>query len=97
MGRDGRGMPVRANGGAMSVQHMAGILEIAQRLRYLADDMTEVATLMDYYGGFAEWARHGVELAGAAHIARGWANAIEAEQTLTANAALIGAEGGLAD
>lgn len=64
----------------MSTQHIVGRLEIAQRLRSLADDMTEVATLMNYYGGLAEWARHGVELACASHIARGWADAIEAAQ-----------------
>lgn len=61
----------------MSTQHIVGRLEIAQRLRSLADDMTEVATLMNYHGGLAEWARHGVELAGAAHVARSWADAIE--------------------
>jgi len=62
----------------MSTQHIVGRLEIAQRLRSLADDMTEVATLMDYYRDMDEWAVHGGELAGAAHIARGWADAIEA-------------------
>lgn len=64
----------------MSTQHIVGRLEIAQRLRNLADDMTEVATLMDYYGGLAEWAVHGTELAGAAHVARQWADCIEDKQ-----------------
>ncbi len=67
----------------MSSQH-TGQRTIAHRLRRVACDMEEIAVLMDYYGGRAEWARHGVELAGAAHMARGWADAIESalqEQT----------------
>jgi len=80
MGRDGRCLPVRANGDVMSKQHIVGRLEIAQRLRRLADDMTEVATLMNYYGGLNGWPQHGWELAGAAHIARGWADTIESAQ-----------------
>lgn len=63
----------------MSTQGIAQ-LEIAHRLRRVACDMAEIAVLMDYYGGLSEWARHGVELAGAAHIARSWADAIEAAQ-----------------
>ena len=51
---------------------------IAARLRMLADDMEYLATCMDYYGGFAEWSKHGREIAGAGAIARQWADEIEA-------------------
>ena len=50
---------------------------IANRLRDLANDMDEIAALLDYYGGFAEWSRHGIELAGAGNIARQWALEID--------------------
>lgn len=52
--------------------------EIAARLRRLADEMDDIAVTMDYYGGFAEWSRHGREIAGAGEIARQWAEEIEA-------------------
>lgn len=52
--------------------------EIAARLRVLADEMDDIAAAMDYYGGFAEWAQHGREIAGAGNIARQWAAEIEA-------------------
>lgn len=51
--------------------------EIAQRLRILADEMDDIAVCMDYFGGLAEWARHGREIAGAGWIARQWADEIE--------------------
>jgi hypothetical protein len=54
--------------------------DIAYRLEELADDMTEIASLMDYYGGFSEMGRHGRELAGAAMIARQWAGEIECDR-----------------
>lgn len=53
-------------------------LEIAARLRVLADEMDDIAAAMDYYGGFAGWAQHGREIAGAGNIARQWAAEIEA-------------------
>lgn len=53
--------------------------EIATRLRALAVEMDDIAVAMDYYGGFAEWAKHGREIAGAGGIARQWADEIEAE------------------
>jgi hypothetical protein len=53
--------------------------EIAKRLRRLADDMEQVSAEMDYYGGFAEWAKHGREIAGAGAVARQWAEEIEAQ------------------
>lgn len=52
--------------------------EIAARLRKLADEMNDIAVQMDYYGGFAEWSRHGREISGAGKIARQWAEEIEA-------------------
>jgi hypothetical protein len=61
--------------------------EIAARLRRLADEMDDIAVTMDYYGGFAVWAQHGREIAGAGTIARQWAGEIEAS-----NAKLTGAQ-----
>ena len=52
---------------------------IADRLRILSGDMGRLAGDMEYSGGFGEIAAHGRELLGAAHIARGWAEGIEAE------------------
>lgn len=52
--------------------------QIAARLRKLADEMDDVSVDMDYYGGLAEWAQHGREIAGAGKIAREWAEEIEA-------------------
>jgi hypothetical protein len=53
-------------------------MEIAARLRKLADEMDDISVMMDYYGGFAAWAQHGREIAGAGTIARQWAEEIEA-------------------
>ena len=51
---------------------------MAIRLRLLADEMEVLGADLDYYGGLAEWARHGHEMFGAAVIAREWAKQIEA-------------------
>ena len=53
-------------------------VQIAVRLRKLADEMDDISLCMDYYGGLAEWAQHGREIAGAGKIAREWADEIEA-------------------
>jgi len=50
--------------------------EIAEHLRFLADDMDAVALSMDYYGGLAPWALHAREMMGAAEMAREWADEI---------------------
>lgn len=42
--------------------------------------MLDIATSMDYYGGFAEWAKHGSELANASLIVEQWADEIERTQ-----------------
>jgi hypothetical protein len=52
--------------------------QIAARLRKLADEMDDISVDMDYYGGLAEWAQHGREIAGAGKIALEWADEIEA-------------------
>lgn len=52
--------------------------EIATRLHGLATEMDSLAAAMDYYGGFARWAQHGREIAGAGNIARQWAAEIVA-------------------
>lgn len=44
--------------------------------------MADIAASMDYYGGLAEWAKHGAELAGAASICKGWATEIEDQEPL---------------
>lgn len=54
--------------------------ELPERLRALADEMTDAAAAMDYYGGFAEWSEHGRELAGAAGIVREWAEEITKQE-----------------
>jgi len=54
-------------------EHPPTPAEIAARLRTLAYEMDCIAVLMDYYGGFPEWAKHGREIAGAGAIARQWA------------------------
>lgn len=51
--------------------------EIVKRLRELSEEMIEIGTAMDYYGGLAEHAKHGAELIGAAQIARSWIPEIE--------------------
>lgn len=57
--------------------------QIALRLRQLANKMEKLGVEMDYYGGFAEWSKHGGEMVGAANIARKWA--IEIEKGLNEN------------
>lgn len=61
-------------------------LEIADWLLSLAEEMDAISIVMDYYGGFAEWAKHGREIAGAGAIARQWADEIVASN-VTDNAA----------
>lgn len=58
-------------------EHPPTPADIAARLRTLAYEMDCIAVLMDYYGGFSEWAKHGREIAGAGTIARQWAEEIE--------------------
>ena len=48
-------------------------MTLSDRLRRLADEMTEVGVDIDYYGGFSELARHGKELCLAASAVRDWA------------------------
>lgn len=50
--------------------------EIAERLLKLSYDLAEIGTAMDYYGGFASWAAHGSELAGASLICKQWGQEI---------------------
>lgn len=51
---------------------------LAIRIRLLADDMEQLGADFDYFGGLAEWAKHGREMIGAANMAREWAEQIEA-------------------
>lgn len=51
--------------------------DLLTRLRALAEEMTDIGTAMDYYGGTAEWSKHGLELCGAASLVREWVGEIE--------------------
>lgn len=53
--------------------------DIAHRLTALATEIEDIATAMDYYGGFAPWAKHSREMIGAASICREWSIEILAE------------------
>jgi hypothetical protein len=51
---------------------------IADQLRWLREHMLDIATSMDYYGGFdSALAIHGRDLAGAAGIVQTWIEGIE--------------------
>lgn len=55
--------------------------DIPAHLRKLSEHMTEVATRMDYYGGFnGEMQAKAKELLGAARMAQEWADCIEFEE-----------------
>lgn len=53
--------------------------QIAEELLALSYKMQDIAVAMDYYGGFAECARHSEELMGAASIAKQWGSEIAKE------------------
>lgn len=53
--------------------------QIAEELLALSYKMQDIAVAMDYYGGFAEWARHSEELMGAASVAKQWSSEIAKE------------------
>ena len=53
--------------------------DIAFRLQKLAVEIEDIATAMDYYGGFASWAKHSREMIGAAGLCREWSSEILAE------------------
>ena len=46
--------------------------DLIHKLEALHSQMIDVATEMDYYGGFSEIATHGAQLAGAAAIVQTW-------------------------
>lgn len=52
---------------------------LAKRVRRVAALMQKLGADMDYYGGFGEVGQHGREMQGAARIALGWADGMEAE------------------
>ena len=68
---------IRVKRGNLRVVGSTTRTDIADRLRNLGDEMDDIAAAMDYYGGFAEWSKHGREIAGAGAIARQWADEIE--------------------
>lgn len=78
--------PTRAAGAASeltdgleaSVEYRPTPSDIADWLLSLADEMDAISLVMNYYGGFAEWAQHAKEIAGAGEIARQWAEEIMA-------------------
>jgi hypothetical protein len=52
---------------------------LASRLRYVAMEMDQVAGLMSRFENREHWKRHGLELEGAARMAREWAEGLERE------------------
>lgn len=50
------------------------LMQIRTDLRLLAADMDDLAARMKHYGGFGPLAAKGQEMAGAANIARDWAD-----------------------
>jgi hypothetical protein len=52
---------------------------IAKRLKRLSATMLNIAVDMDYYGGFAYWARNSGDLAGASKMAEEWSEEIMKE------------------
>lgn len=53
--------------------------DLPQRLRELSASMLDLGIDMEYIGGLDEIGAHGVELQGAARIARTWADGIDVE------------------
>ena len=53
--------------------------DIAAQLRWLAEHAEDVATSLDYFGGFAHWSAKGERLAVTAKILREWAHEIATE------------------
>lgn len=54
--------------------------ELIARMRGIAEQMEELGTNLDYYGGMHEISEHGRELVGAAGILIGWADGWEYEE-----------------
>lgn len=55
--------------------------DLLARLRALAEEMTDIGTAMDYYGGFdGRMSQHGMELCGAASLVREWVGEIEGNE-----------------
>ena len=52
---------------------------LALRLRSVARAMASLGADMDYIGGFGEIGDHGREMVGAASVAVGWADGIDAD------------------
>lgn len=52
---------------------------LASRLRTLAAEMEEVGGLLTRFEDREHWLRHGIELEGAARMAREWAEGLERE------------------
>lgn len=53
---------------------------LATRLDKLAEDMLEVGTMMDYYGGFADSSDNGRKLAYASGLVKSWADEMTQKQ-----------------
>ena len=52
---------------------------LASRLRTLAVEMAEVGSLLTRFEDREHWQRHGIELEGAARMARDWADGLDRE------------------
>lgn len=52
---------------------------LASRLRTLAAEMEEVGDLLTRFEDQEHWKRHGIEMEGAARMARDWADGLDRE------------------
>jgi len=64
----------------MTVYRISTRAELAAKLLKLSRQMRRISVDMEYYGGFAEWAKHSQEMLGASVLAKEWAAEIAAEE-----------------
>ena len=58
-------------------------LPTSAELQDLYDHMIDIATRLDYYGGFGPWGAHGVQLAGAAGVVSTWVDGMKDQEAAT--------------
>jgi hypothetical protein len=68
--------PERGGGAEADVRLAPTKHKLAERLRFLASYMEDVAVSMNYYGDCAQWAQHAREMMGAADLCREWSDDI---------------------
>lgn len=55
-------------------------LPTSEELKALYDNMIDIATRLDYYGGMGPWAEHGAQLAGAAVVLSTWVDGMKEQE-----------------